>query len=50
MCDLLNDKIINETCSIVSPENIPYQCGNYDYLIELPEDYYYDGMIFPIAV
>ena len=49
MCDLLNDKIINETCSIVSPENLPYQCGSYDYLIELPEDYYYDGMIFPIA-
>ena len=49
MCDLLNDKIINETCSIVSPENLPYQCGSCDYHIESPEDYNYDGMIFPIG-
>ena len=48
MCDLLNDKIINETCFIVSPEELTYQCGSYDYHIELPDDYYYNGMIFPI--
>ena len=30
----------------VSSEELTYQCGSYDYHIELPEDYYYDGMIF----
>ena len=49
ICELLNDKIINETCFIVSPEELPYQCGSYDYHIELPEEDYYDGMIFPIV-
>ena len=44
ICELLNDKIINETCFTLRGEQ-PYQCGNYDYHIEQPEDYY-QGMNF----
>ena len=45
ICELLNDKTINETCFTVRGEQ-PYQCGSYDYHIEQPDDYDYDGMIF----